>query len=399
MRTFHAGFLLIFIFVYLFVTILGNKSLVKSFRIQSGHIFWLWLPTILIFSGFVILFIYPFTPRTFNHYKIYFYFNFFLICDILYKIILSLGFLFSYFLKVKNNTWHFMSFILATGALALCSYGFIAGRNEIVVNKVAVNYTNLPAGFNHFRIVQISDIHLGSFSKNNRLLKTISQRISDLKPDIIMFTGDMFNNFSSESAGWEDEIREIGKIAPVYSILGNHDYGDYSNWKRIEEKSANFEGIVEFHGRTGFNLLKNRHETIVRGKDTIYIAGVENWGHPPFPQYARLGEAFNGIPDNAFTVLLSHDPAHWDSKISKMDNVALTLSGHTHGFQLGVKIAGIPFSPAWLVRKQWGGLYNRNNNNYLYVNQGIGIVAIPWRIDMPAEITLLELKRIEINGK
>jgi hypothetical protein len=213
---------------------------------------------------------------------------------------------------------------------------------------------------------------------------------------MVLFTGDLVNNLANETKDWETVFRPITSGRESFSILGNHDYGNYSVWDDNQMKVQNFKEIVDAHQRLGFKILNNQNAKIIRGNDSIYIAGVENWGHPPFPQYANLEQALEGIPSNSFTILLSHDPAHWDEVIKKRNDIRLTLSGHTHGMQWGISRAGFRFSLSYFTRQNWGGLY-KFENNYLYVNSGLGMVAIPWRINMPAEITVIELQRIKVD--
>jgi predicted MPP superfamily phosphohydrolase len=191
-------------------------------------------------------------------------------------------------------------------------------------------------------------------------------------------------------------LTEMANGQKSFSILGNHDYGNYTNWESETEKQANFKQIVSTLNESGFQLLRNEHTIIHRNNDSIFIAGVENWGHPPFPQYADLEKAIKGIPENAFTILMTHDPAHWHSKVKNRGDIEFSLSGHTHGMQWGIKIAGIKFSIAALVNEVWGGLY-KHNNSVLYVNTGLGNVGIPWRLDMAPEVTVFRLKRSKVD--
>jgi predicted MPP superfamily phosphohydrolase len=227
-------------------------------------------------------------------------------------------------------------------------------------------------------------------------MNKVKEKTIEINPDVILFTGDLVNNFSGEIKGWQDVFQEINKNRASYSILGNHDYGDYTNWKSDAEKTENFNQILSSHKTFGFNLINNNHVKLKAGTDSLYIIGVENWGHPPFPQYANLEQAMIGIPENAFKILLSHDPAHWEQIIKFRDDIGLTLSGHTHGMQWGIKKAGFTFSLIYLTRENWGGLYKYGNSR-LYVNTGLGTVGIPWRIDMPGELTVISLKRIEVD--
>jgi hypothetical protein len=270
------------------------------------------------------------------------------------------------------------------------------GKNEIVINQIELKFQHLPKSFDGYKMVQISDIHLGSFIHSKKLMEKVSNEINRINPPIILFTGDLVNNFSNEINSWEEIFKtiNIGRIS--YSILGNHDYGNYSSWDSEELKEENFERIVSAHQQFGFNLLRNQNAPLVIENDTIYIIGVENWGHPPFPQYAELEKAMTGIPKKSFKILLTHDPAHWESVIKEQKDIDLSLSGHTHGLQWGIKKAGILFSPSYLIRKNWAGLY-KSGNAQLYVNTGLGMVGIPWRINMPGEITVIQLKRVEID--
>jgi hypothetical protein len=259
-----------------------------------------------------------------------------------------------------------------------------------------LEFANLPLNYDGLKILQISDTHLGGFMGSKKLLKKVILTTEEINPDIILFTGDLVNNFSTELNGWDVIFKEFTKNRESYSILGNHDYGNYSNWKNDSLKTDNFNKIVASHETFGFRLLNNKHVKLNSGTDSLFIIGVENWGHPPFPQYANLDSAMNGIPENSFKILLSHDPAHWDEVVKKRDDIDLTLSGHTHGFQWGIKRAGITFSLSYFVRINWGGLY-KYNNSFLYVNSGLGTVGIPWRINMPGELTVITLKRIKID--
>jgi predicted MPP superfamily phosphohydrolase len=224
-------------------------------------------------------------------------------------------------------------------------------------------------------------------------VKTETEKIN---PDIVLFTGDLVNNFSKELVGWDEVFQKINKKSESYSILGNHDYGDYTNWKSDTAKIENFKKIISSHETFGFKLIDNNHVKLKSGNDSLYIIGVENWGHPPFPQYANLEQAMKGIPEDAFKILLSHDPAHWEQIIKYRDDISLTLSGHTHGAQWGIKKAGFTFSLIYLTRENWGGLYEYGKSR-LYVNTGLGTVGIPWRINMPCELTVITLKRVEID--
>jgi predicted MPP superfamily phosphohydrolase len=289
-----------------------------------------------------------------------------------------------------------MGLIFSISILITMLYGSLFGLKELSVNNIDIETKDLPQSFNGYRIAHISDLHLGSFISSKALMKRAGKEIANANVDMILFTGDLVNNFANETTQWDTIFRSITRPLESYSILGNHDYGNYSVWDNEKSKSDNFQEIIDAHQRFGFKILNNQNSKVVIGSDSIYIAGVENWGHPPFPQYANLDQALTGIPTNSFIILLSHDPAHWNDVIKTRDDIRLTLSGHTHGLQWGISRAGFRFSLSYFARRNWGGLY-KFENNYLNVNVGLGMVALPWRINMPAEITIITLKRIEVD--
>lgn len=394
MRSFPQIYLLLFIVFYI-LTCLGAYLNLKILFTTKFFKILFWAYSIFLILIFVFLFIYPNQPQNSKSYIPYFYFNTFLFIDLIIKLVLSLFFFLGILIKQKriiSNTGVILSIGLGLGMF----YGLLFGNKEIKITRQELTFNTLPNNFNEYKIVQISDIHLGSFQKSNRLLLKAVQIISDVDPDLILFTGDLVNNFSYETEGWASLFQNLNSYGKSFSILGNHDYGDYTTWLNENEKLDNFEKIVTANSDFGFRILRNENKIIRKGKDSIFIVGVENWGHPPFPQYANLEEATNEIPDGAFKILMTHDPAHWEKLINENRDFQLTLSGHTHGLQWGIKLAGIPFSLAYLTRKNWGGLYNKGDE-FLNVNTGLGTVGIPWRIDMPAEITILTLKRSKIN--
>ncbi|WP_163711856.1 metallophosphoesterase [Mangrovibacterium lignilyticum] len=287
--------------------------------------------------------------------------------------------------------------LISLGIILSVAYGITFGKETLQTNKVDLYLDSLPPQLNQLKIVQISDFHLGSF-KSDQFLQTTTAEINRLKPDLIVFTGDMVNNYYQEMIGFENALKEMKAPYGKFAIFGNHDYGDYSNWDEPEDKAINHAKVSQKIRDAGFKLLQNRNEKVEMNDTSLYIVGVENWGHKPFPQYAELDSAMQNVPAPAFKILLTHDPAHWEAEVLPKTNIALTLSGHTHGGQFGLKIAGITFSPMYLAQKFWAGLY-LNNNQYLYVNQGWGCVGFPGRIDMNPEITLLTLhsNRIETN--
>jgi len=260
------------------------------------------------------------------------------------------------------------------------------------VHQVVVKSDLLPQSFNGLRIVQISDLHLGSFNYRYHILHRAINTINSLKPDFIFFTGDLVNNYAWELNGWEDVLKSLTAQQGKYSVLGNHDYGDYSKWESEEERNSNFADIKDFHAQIGFKLLLNEAECIENKGDKIAIVGVENWGNPPFKQYGDLQQSLQGVEDVGFKILLSHDPSHWSEEVVSKTNIALTLSGHTHGMQAGINIKNKEWSPIKYKYKHWAGLY-RLGHQFLYVSRGLGWMGFPGRLGMRPEITFIELEK------
>ncbi len=270
-------------------------------------------------------------------------------------------------------------------------WGLAFGRFHYQVEEVEARFSNLPKALDGFKIVQLSDIHLGSmFGKKKQMEKAVSI-VNSLQPDLIVFTGDLVNNFSEEAHGWEEIFAVLQAGYGKFSILGNHDYGDYWEWKSGHEKSENMNMFYDVHRDMGFRLLRNEGDTLRIKGALLAVIGVENWGQPPFKQYGDLQKSLQHIPDTAFKVLLSHDPTHWDAQVNGKTDIQLTLSGHTHAMQFGVKIGRFRWSPSKYIYKRWMGLY-RENGQMLYVNRGLGFIGFPGRIGLRPEITLITLK-------
>lgn len=369
-----------------------------SLRFKTFFRITLLLLGLLIIASLFLLYVWPGNVRETNMYALYYIFNGLLLWDFTTKIPLFIFFFLGLFFsnQIKKKIVNYIGIILSVCIGISMFYGIVFGRKDLITNKVELQFGNLPKGFDNYKIVHFSDVHLGNFIGSKNLMKKVQIETEKINPDLILFTGDLVNNFSNELIGWEDVFREINKNNNSYSILGNHDYGNYSRWDSEKEKDKNFKSIVNAHQLFGFQILNNDNIKIYAESDSIYLLGVENWGHPPFPQYAELDRALIGVPEESFKILMTHDPAHWETKVAGKQNIALTLSGHTHGLQFGIITAGIPFSLSYLIRKNWGGLY-KENQNFLYVNTGLGTVGLPWRLNMPAELTVIELKRIEID--
>ncbi len=258
------------------------------------------------------------------------------------------------------------------------------------VKHLTIEFKSLPNSFDGLKIIHISDLHLGSFNYKYHVLDRAIRLINQLEADYIFFTGDLVNNFAWELKGWESTLSKMEARKGKFAVLGNHDYGDYSTWDRPEKKERNFELIKYFFHKIGFKLLLNESVIIEEEGQQLAIAGVENWGHPPFKQYGDLEKTLEDIQNTPFKILLSHDPSHWKEEVIRDTNIALTLSGHTHGMQAGINLKNRKWSPIQYKYEHWSGLY-QEGEQYLYVNHGLGWLGFPGRLGMRPEITCLEL--------
>ena len=283
-----------------------------------------------------------------------------------------------------------MGLVLVAIPFASVLYGVTKGKFNYRVIREKINFRHLPKSFKGLKIVQISDMHLGSFNKKFDQVEKAIELINEQEPDLILFTGDLVNNFAEETDGWAPVLSKMKAKIGKYSILGNHDYGDYSEWDSPEAKEKNLVAIKKFHKKIGFQLLLNESETITINGEEIVLIGVENWGKPPFPQHGDLEKASKKTKPHHFKILMSHDPSHWNAKVLSETDIDLTFSGHTHGMQFGIERAGIKWSPIQYKYPQWGGLY-QEGKQYLYVNRGFGYLGFPGRIGMSPEITVVEL--------
>lgn len=269
-------------------------------------------------------------------------------------------------------------------------YGVLKGKYQYELKPLSLKIKDLPQGLKGLKIIQLSDIHAGNLDSLSSLWKAI-QIINDQKPDLILFTGDMVNRDAREIIPFIDIFKELKAKYGKYSILGNHDYVEYKHWNSLAQKEENQQLLCQFHEEMGFQLLRNEHAKVtVEGAD-LYLLGVENWGEAPFPQHGDLDKALETVPSSAIKILLSHDPTHWDRKVvSHEAHIHLTLSGHTHGGQVGIDHRWMKWSPVKFIYKRWAGLYEEGHQ-YLYVNRGFGVLAFPGRVGMWPEITVLEL--------
>lgn len=301
--------------------------------------------------------------------------------------------------KVIPSRRRFVSLIgmgVAAIPFAGMIYGMLWGRYNYRVVKHTLYFDDLPEAFDGYRVVHISDIHSGSFDNAEKVQYGIDM-INAQQGDVIFFTGDLVNNKAEEMRPWIAHFKQLHAKDGVYSVLGNHDYGDYLQWDSPDEKAKNLETLKQIHQQLGFCLLNNESVFLSRGQQRIAVVGVENWGQG-FIKKGNLKQALSQVDKKDFKILLSHDPTHWQYEVLKDPNfIHLTLSGHTHGMQFGIEIPGvIKWSPAGWRYKYWGGVY-KEKDRYINVNRGFGYLAFPGRVGMPPEITVIELKKKDKN--
>ena len=270
-------------------------------------------------------------------------------------------------------------------------HGMAVGKYNYRVRREVLSFPDLPDAFDGFTITQLSDIHSGSFDNADKIKYGIDL-INEQQSDLLVFTGDLVNNRADEMLPWVDTFKALKAPFGKFSILGNHDYGDYVQWDSEEAKAKNLEDLKGIHKALGFDLLLNENRNIEKGQEKFSLIGVENWG-VGFKQKGDLNKAIEGVADKDFKVLLSHDPSHWDMEAKKHPkHIHLTLSGHTHGMQFGIEIPGFKWSPVKYRYPKWAGLYEEAKK-YLYVNRGFGFLAFPGRVGIWPEITVLELRK------
>lgn len=282
-------------------------------------------------------------------------------------------------------------FILGSIPFFSMIYGMIGGAYNFRVKKVALRFPKLPKTFAGLKIVQISDLHTGSYMGTNHLSNAVDLIMKE-NADVIFFTGDLVNDLHTEALEFREVLSRLKAPMGVFSILGNHDYGDYYKWPDDASKQENLRLLKSFHGEVGWKLLLNEHTYIEKDGHRLGLIGVENYsGHKNFSRYGDMKVATENFDIQPVNILLSHDPSHWDAEITeKYKFVDLMLAGHTHGFQFGIEIPGFKWSPVQYFYKQWADLYE-NNSQYLYVNRGLGFIGYPGRVGILPEITVFEL--------
>lgn len=330
--------------------------------------------------------IYFFSQRKHNDYKRGFSaFGGFILFSVPASLYLIPGLLFQ---ATRYELFKLLGWVLAALLFLGILIGIFYGRWNWKIHRVALSFPHFPDELDSLKIVQISDIHVGSFFDNYGKVNKAIDMINALKADYVFFTGDLVNNTASEMDGWEPIFQRIAAKKGKFSILGNHDYGDYVRWEQDALKTENLERLIAKHREIGFTPLLNESVQLEKG---IWLLGVENWGKAPFRQSGKLQHTLNGVPDTTLKILLSHDPSHFDMQVVETD-IDLTLSGHTHGMQFGIERFGIKWSPVSLRYKKWAGLY-KEGKQYLYVNRGFGYLGFPGRVGIYPEITEITITK------
>lgn len=399
----------------------GIKVVTRDWTTTSQRIFTgiYWGFTLFIFSGFLLVFT-GFIDRSNPYLRLIFFGG--LILNYFPKLVLLLFLVLDDVRRLFTWIWNFISpatsqteitttetaieattgitrsdFIVKTGLvvaslpLVATAHGIISGAYDYKVRRHILTFPNLPKAFDGIRIGQLSDIHSGSFFNKTAVEGGVDMLLAE-KPDVIFFTGDLVNDMANEVQDYFPIFSKIKAPLGVYSVLGNHDYGDYVAWNSLAAKKKNLQDLKDAHKLLNWDLLLNENKKLKVGNDEIGLIGVENWGLG-FVQHGQLDKAYAGTENLPFKILLSHDPTHWDAQIRpQFGDIDLTLSGHTHGMQFGIQLGDFEWSPSQWRYKQWGGLYTENNQK-LYVNRGFGFIGLPGRIGMPPEITILELRR------
>ena len=276
---------------------------------------------------------------------------------------------------------------IALLAMAYLIFGATEGKRYFQVKKITIEYKDVPQAFDGYRIVQLSDMHVGSWNGNTQAMEKAVSIINDLQPDLIVFTGDLVNNLASELDNFIPVFSKLKAKDGVYSVLGNHDYSTYIHWENPEDQKEELVRLKQKQAKMGWTMLNNRHIKLYNQNDSIALIGVENSGRPPFPDYAKLSEAMQGT-EGMFQILLSHDPTHWRREVLPQTDIELMLAGHTHAMQ--TKIFG--FTPAQFIYEENDGLY-QEGEQMLYVNIGLGHLLYPMRLGAWPEITLLTLRK------
>jgi predicted MPP superfamily phosphohydrolase len=374
---------LIILGLIVFTQVIFTRSFVSESSLVLQTIGWIQLIVFLISLAYLIYF---FSQRKHNNFKKGFTaFGAFILFGVPGMMYLVPGLLFQ---LSGNENLKTIGWVLAGMLFLGIVVGIFYGRWNWKTHRIQLSFPHFPEELKTLKIVQISDIHVGSFFNNHAKVNKAIDMINSLEADFVFFTGDLVNNTASEMDGWEPVFSRIAAKKGKYSILGNHDYGDYVRWEEDHHKVENLERLIDKHREIGFTPLLN--EAVQLEKD-IWLLGVENWGKAPFRQSGKLTHTLEGVPDSALKILLSHDPSHFDLEVLET-NIDLTLSGHTHGMQFGIERFGIKWSPVSFRYKKWAGLY-QEGKQFLYVNRGFGYLGFPGRVGIYPEITEITITK------
>ncbi|UVP32962.1 metallophosphoesterase [Bacteroides faecis] len=384
----------LFIFLLIFL-ILPDIYLYLRFIVHLTARRWLkilyWLPTFLLSTGLLYLVYFSNNAFAERHTQDIGWFSIFFFLFTAPKLLLFLctviGIPFHKWLRWPRTPFICTGLTLAVVSIVMIIYGSFIGRTQFDVKEVTYSSSKLPSSFDGYRIVQLSDIHIGSWQGNASAIQNLVNLVNEQHPDLIVFTGDLVNHRAIELNDFQHILAGLKAKDGVYSILGNHDYGPYFRWKNKQEQDDNLSDLQQRQAAMGWKLLNNSHTILIQGNDSIALIGVENEGEPPFSQYADLPKAMQGT-EGMFQILLSHNPTHWRREVLPESDIDLMLAGHTHAMQL--KLGN--YSPSSYIYPEWSGMYPEGTRG-LYVNVGIGYVGLPFRFGAWPEITVLTLRR------
>lgn len=349
-----------------------------------------WVPTLFFLTGIVyIAFLSP-TDFVSQHTLGIGWFSIFFFLFALPKLVFMLcsliGLPFNYLLHWSKTPFVYAGLLLATVSTGVILYGSFVGRTRFDIKEIVYHSPHLPPAFKGYRIVQLSDIHIGSWKGNTKAIQRMVELVNAQQPDLIVFTGDLVNNEAKELGEFQQILSGLHAKDGVYSILGNHDYGPYRKWESQRAQVENLNDLKRRQAEMGWKLLNNEHVILHQGTDSIALIGVENEGEPPFSQYADLPKAMKGT-EGMFQLLLSHNPTHWRREVLPKTEIKLMLAGHTHAMQMALG----HHSPSSFVYPEWSGMYAENGQS-LYVNVGVGYVGLPFRFGAWPEITVITLE-------
>ena len=380
-------FLLIFLIlpdIYLYLRFIVHLTAKRWLRILY------WLPAFLLSAGLLYLVYFSNNAFAERHTQAIGWFSIFFFLFTAPKLLLSLctiiGIPFHKWLRWPRTPFICTGLTLAVISIVMIIYGSFIGRT-FNVKEVTYSSPKLPSAFDGYRIIQLSDIHIGSWQGNASAIQKLVKLVNEQQADLIVFTGDLVNHRAVELNDFQEILSGLEAKDGVYSILGNHDYGPYFRWKSKDEQDDNLNDLLQRQAAMGWKLLNNSHTILIQGSDSIALIGVENEGEPPFSQYADLPEAMRGT-EGMFQILLSHNPTHWRREVLPQTDIDLMLAGHTHAMQL--KFGN--HSPSSYIYPEWSGMYLEGTRG-LYVNEGIGYVGLPFRFGAWPEITVLTLRR------